>query len=79
MLCRGQQGLSAKAEWAAEVGDGPVGMVRATLQLAQGATARETMEILGHSQINLTMNTCTHVIPDLQRRTNGRMDELFGP
>lgn len=50
----------------------------ATIQLAQGASPREVMETLGHSQISLTMNTYAHVIPDLQRKTADQMDELFG-
>jgi integrase len=35
------------------------------------------METLGHSQIQLTMNTYSHVIPQLQREAAGRMDALF--
>jgi integrase len=37
------------------------------------------MEILGHSQISLTMNTYSHVIPELQQDAARRMDELFAP
>ena len=36
------------------------------------------MEILGHSQISLTMNTYSHVIPELQREAADRMDALLG-
>ena len=39
----------------------------ASLLLAQGIHPRVVMEILGHSQISLTMNTYSHVIDDLQR------------
>jgi integrase len=39
----------------------------ATLLLAQGVSARVVMETLGHSQIALTMNTYSHVAPELQR------------
>jgi integrase len=35
------------------------------------------MEILGHSQISLTMNTYSHVIPELGRDAAGRMDALL--
>lgn len=38
----------------------------ATLLLVQGVSARVVMEILGHSQIGLTLNTYTHVLPELQ-------------
>jgi site-specific recombinase XerD len=34
----------------------------ASLLLAQGVPARVVMEILGHSQIALTMNTYSHVV-----------------
>lgn len=49
----------------------------ATLQLAYGATTREIMETLGHSQETMT-NLYAHVVPELQRRTMDRMDERFG-
>jgi integrase len=32
------------------------------------------MEILGHSQISLTMNTYTHVLPELKREAANRMN-----
>jgi hypothetical protein len=35
--------------------------------LAQGVSPRVVMEILGHSQIALTMNTYTPVLPDMKR------------
>jgi hypothetical protein len=35
------------------------------------------MDVLGHSQIGLTMNTYSHVIPDLRREAAGRMDDLI--
>jgi integrase len=34
------------------------------------------MEILGHSQIALTMNTYTHVLPELKRDAAERMDRV---
>lgn len=49
----------------------------ATLLLVQGVHPRVVMEILGHSQISLTMNTYSHVSPTLQREAAGRMDELL--
>ena len=39
----------------------------ATLLLSQGVPARVAMEILGHSQISLTLGTYSHVVPELQR------------
>ena len=49
----------------------------ATLLLAQGVHPRVVMDILGHSQIALTMDTYSHVIPALQREAAGRMDALL--
>jgi integrase len=46
----------------------------ASLLLAQGVHPLVVMEILGHSQINLTMNTYSHVTPTLQREAAGKMD-----
>jgi integrase len=49
----------------------------ATLLLVQGVHPRVVMEILGHSQISLTMNTYSHVVPALQKEAASRMDELL--
>ncbi len=49
----------------------------ASLLLAQGVHPRVVMEILGHSQISLTMNMYSHVIPQLQADAAKRMDSLL--
>jgi integrase len=49
----------------------------ASLLLAQGVHPRVVMETLGHSQIALTMNTYSHVLPPLQREAAVRMDEVL--
>ena len=49
----------------------------ASLLLAQGVHPRVVMEILGHSQISLTMDTYSHVIPELQKDAAAKMDELL--
>jgi len=49
----------------------------ASLLLAQGVSARVVMDVLGHSQINLTLNTYSHVIPSLRREAADRMNALF--
>jgi len=49
----------------------------ASLLLAQGVHPRVVMETLGHSQIGLTMNTYSHVLPPLQREAARRMDEVL--
>ena len=50
----------------------------ASLLLSQGVPARVVMETLGHSQISLTLNTYSHVIPALGREAAQRMDEVLG-
>jgi integrase len=51
----------------------------ATLLLAQGVPARVVMELLGHSQITLTLGTYTHVVPELARDAAERMgNTLWG-
>ena len=50
----------------------------ASLLLAQGVHPRVVMEMLGHSTITLTMNTYSHVIPDLQREAATKMEEALG-
>ena len=49
----------------------------ATLLLVQGVSPRVVMDVLGHSQIALTMNTYSHVIPDLRRDAAKRMQDLL--
>jgi hypothetical protein len=36
------------------------------------------METLGHSQISLTMNTYSHVLPALQRDAADKMEAVLG-
>ena len=36
------------------------------------------MDVLGHSDIGMTMNTYSHVIPELRRDAADRMDDLLG-
>jgi integrase len=40
----------------------------------QGVHPRVVTETLGHSQISLTMNTYSHVLPALQREAADRME-----
>ncbi|KIQ62003.1 integrase [Kitasatospora griseola] len=49
----------------------------ATLLVASGVSPRVVMEILGHSQIGLTMNVYTHVTQDTQREALANMDRLL--
>jgi integrase len=51
----------------------------ASLLLAQGVAPRVVMETLGHSQISLTLNTYSHVIPALGRAAADQMDAVLAP
>jgi integrase len=46
----------------------------ATLLLTQGVHPRVVMELLGHSQIAITMNTYSHVVPALMKEAANQMD-----
>ncbi|MGO9056951.1 MAG: tyrosine-type recombinase/integrase [Candidatus Binataceae bacterium] len=50
----------------------------ASFLLAQGVHPRVVMEFLGHSQISLTMNTYSHVLPDAMREAIERMEVMLG-
>lgn len=49
----------------------------ATLLLVQGEQPRTIMDILGHSQISLTMNTYAHVMPEVRREAASKMDAIL--
>ncbi|MEU7167423.1 site-specific integrase [Streptomyces morookaense] len=49
----------------------------ATLLTAAGVAPRVVMEILGHSQISITMEVYTHVVQDTQREAMSHMDRLL--
>ncbi len=49
----------------------------ATLLLQQGVPARVAMEILGHSQISLTLGTYSHVVPEVAEDAARRMGEAL--
>ena len=50
----------------------------ATLLLSRGVSPRTVMDILGHSQIAVTMNTYGHVIPVMQQEAARQMDAALG-
>jgi integrase len=50
----------------------------ASLLLVQGVAPRVVMETLGHSQISLTLNTYSHVIPALGRAAADEMEAVLG-
>lgn len=51
----------------------------ASFLIAQGVHPRVVMEILGHSQIGITMDTYGHVLPETQRDAVDGITELLGP
>ncbi len=51
----------------------------ASLMLAQGVAPRVVMEVLGHSQISLTMGTYAHVGPALGQSAAAKLDDLVLP
>ncbi len=51
----------------------------ASLLLAQGVHPRLVMETLGHSQISLTMDTYSHVFPELKREVANQMEAMLSP
>jgi integrase len=49
----------------------------ASLLIAQGVHPRTVMEILGHSQIGITMNLYGHILPELHDEAAEKMDAIF--
>jgi hypothetical protein len=49
----------------------------ASLLLQQGVPARVVMDVLGHSQISLTLGTYSHVVPELAEDAAKRMGEAL--
>lgn len=50
----------------------------ATLLLQQNVNPKIVSEILGHSQIALTLDTYSHVLPSMQQDAAAKMDALLG-
>jgi integrase len=51
----------------------------ATLLLAQGVHPKLVQETLGHSTYQLTMDTYSHMIPQLRNEVADRMDQILSP
>ena len=47
------------------------------LPLIQGVHPRVVMELLGQSQLAVTMNLYSHVVPALRREVADQMDAIF--
>jgi integrase len=50
----------------------------ATVMLTLGIPPRVAMQILGHSQISVTMNTYGHILEDSQREAAAKIDLVLG-
>jgi integrase len=50
----------------------------ATLLLKQGVNPKFVQELLGHADISLTLNTYSHVLPDMGDAAAGGMDAALG-
>lgn len=49
----------------------------ATLLLSKGVNAKVVSEMLGHASITITLNTYSHVLPDMQDSTADAMEATF--
>lgn len=49
----------------------------ATLALQEGVHPKIVQEMLGHSQISITLDTYSHVLPSMQKEAAAKMDALF--
>jgi integrase len=50
----------------------------ATLALRNGVPVKVVSETLGHASITLTLDTYSHVLPDMQEDAAARMEQLLG-
>jgi integrase len=50
----------------------------ATLLLRQSVNPKFVQELLGHADISLTLNVCSHVLPDMGDTAAGAMDAALG-
>ena len=49
----------------------------ASLMLKQGVHPKIVQERLGHSSIQLTLDTYSHIVPELQESAAKRFDDIF--
>ncbi len=49
----------------------------ATLLLGEGVNAKEVSEMLGHASITITLNTYSHVLPDMQDSAADAMEAVL--
>jgi len=49
----------------------------ATLLLSSGENIKVVSERLGHADVALTLNTYTHVLPDMQEEATAKLESLL--
>ncbi len=49
-----------------------------TLQLQEGVHPKVVQETLGHSTIQLTLDTYSHILPSMGREAAAKLNGLFG-
>ena len=49
----------------------------ATILLVKGVHPKVVQELLGHSNISMTMNVYSHVLPSMQQAVTDKMNDLF--
>src|SRR3989440_9412666 len=50
----------------------------ATILLTMGVHPKLVQELLGHSQIHMTLDTYSHVLPSIQREMMNKLNDVFG-
>ena len=50
----------------------------ATILLTMGIHPKLVQELLGHSQIHMTLDTYSHVLPSMQREMMNKLNDVFG-
>jgi integrase len=51
----------------------------ATLLKLEGEQDRTIMDLLGHSQIQVTLNTYAHVLPEMRQSAASKIDRVLAP
>jgi integrase len=49
----------------------------ATLLLGRGVNPKVVSELLGHSQVSITLDIYSHVLPDMQQHAAAAMDDIL--
>jgi integrase len=79
--CADNSGITVRigADFAPDIRFHDLRHTAATLMLQQGIHPKVVQERLGHSDISMTLNTYSHVLPSMQEEAADKMDELLKP